>query len=128
MKEYRPFVLAAAEQHNIPANVLMAILYEEGIHRKPFDLSTYGPAQLGLAELGYFNLPPRVDLLEDPEISIHLLAAKLRRLQKQTGSLQTAIILHNGYSDYLGMIQLRAKDPLIIGILEAKIVEETLEV
>lgn len=128
MKEYRPYVLAASKQSGIPANVLMAILYEEGIHRKPVDLNTYGPAQLGVAELDHSGLPPRVGLLEDPEISVHLLAAKLKRLQRQTGSLQTAIILHNGYSDYLSMIQLRAKDPRIIEILETKFVEETLEV
>ena len=118
--DYVPFVRAAGQANHIPPNVLLAILYEEELHRKPFDLKTFGPAQLGFGELEQQGLPPRLDLLEDPEVSIYLLASKLRRLQKQTGSLQTAIILHNGYSDYLSLIQLRAKDPRILGMLREK--------
>jgi hypothetical protein len=124
---YLPFVRAASKTHGIPANVLLAILYEEEIHRKPFDIKTYGPAQLGLGELEKQGLPQRLDLLIDPEVSIFILAAKLKRLQKETGSLEVAITLHNGYSDYLLQVRKRAKDPRILQILKANIVRQTFE-
>jgi hypothetical protein len=125
--QYREYVLEAGKLYAIPPNVLLAILYEEELHRKPVDLSTYGPAQLGLGELQQQGLPPRVDLLEDPEVSVYILAAKLKRLQVHTKSLQTAIILHNGYSDYLNQIQRRARDPRILEILTTQYLTPTYE-
>ena len=123
----KPHVLAASKRHSIPPNVIMAILFEEGIHRKPVDVSTFGPAQLGLGELERMGLPPKVELLEDDETAIFILAAKLRRLQLETGSLRDAILLHNGYSDYHRSIQLRAKDPRILEILQRQFTQEVYE-
>jgi hypothetical protein len=125
VQKYVPFVKEAARTHKIPANVLLAILFEEELHRKPVDLRTFGPAQIGLGELVIQGLPPRRDLLEDPEVSIYLLASKLKRVQQQTGSLQTAITLHNGYSDYLYMIQKSARDPRLLEMLESVQLKET---
>jgi hypothetical protein len=126
MVEYAPYVHSASERFRIPPNVLMAILYEEEIHRKPVDIRTYGPAQLGVAELELHGLPPDYRLLQDPYISIWLLASKLRRLQNSTGSLETAITLHNGYSDYHKLVRERAKDPRILMILEGKTLRDSL--
>jgi hypothetical protein len=127
LSSVKPFVLSASKRHSIPPNVLMAILFEEGMHRKPVDVSTFGPAQIGLGELERQGLPARPDLLEDDEISIFILAAKLRRLQLESGSLRDAILLHNGYSDYHRSIQLRAKDPRILEILNSKFTHEVYE-
>jgi hypothetical protein len=120
MEEYAPYAHAASKEFGIPANVLLAILYEEGIHRKPVDVTTYGPAQLGMGELELHGLPPDRTILQDPYISIWLLGSKLRRLQNTTGSLRTAIALHNGYSDYHNLVRARAKDPRLLMILEGK--------
>ncbi len=127
LSSVKPFVLLASKRHDIPPNVLMAILFEEGMHRKPVDISTFGPAQMGLGELERQGLPARVELLEDDEIAIFILAAKLRRLQLESGSLRDAILLHNGYSDYHRLIQLRAKDPRILEILHRQFTRETYE-
>jgi len=105
---------------NIPANVLLAILYEEAAHRKPIDVNTFGVAQLGLGELAIQGLPPDPHLYDNDRFSVWMLARKLRRLQAETGSLQAAITLHNGYSDYLPSIQRRARDPRLLQLLEAR--------
>lgn len=115
-----PYVKETAEVFNIPANVLLAILYEEAAHRKPIDVNTFGVAQLGLGELMEQGLPPDPDLYSNDRFSVWMLARKLRRLQAETGSLQAAITLHNGYSDYLPSIQHRARDPRLLQLLEAK--------
>ena len=122
---YKPYVIKAARRHNIPAITLLAILYEEEVHRKPVDVSTFGPAQMGLGELEAQGLPPRVDLLEDPEVAIFVLAAKLDRLRKVYGSLRTAIILHNGYDDYFSMIERRQRDPRLLQILVEQTIRES---
>ena len=121
---YKPFVLEAAQRHKVPAITLLAILFEEDLHRKPVDFTTFGPAQLGLGELKAQGLPPRVELLEDPEIAIFILAAKLDRLRKQYGSMKEAIILHNGYDDYFSTIEKRQKDPRLLQILFQQTVQE----
>lgn len=115
-----PYVKECAAIFNIPSNVLLAILYEEAVHRKPIDVETFGVAQLGLGELEIQGLPADPDLYSNDRFSVWMLARKLRRLQAETGSLQTAITLHNGYSDYLPTIQRRARDPRIHQLLEAK--------
>ncbi len=114
---YKEFAVAAGKRHNIPTITLLAILFEEELHRKPVDVSTFGPAQLGLGELEAQGLPPRVDLLEDPEVAVFVLAAKLDRLRRVYGSLRTAIILHNGFDDYFTMVERRKKDPRLLQIL-----------
>lgn len=117
----RPYVLEASAASKIPPNVIMAILFEELVHRKPMDLRTHGVAQIGVGELQKQGLPPDESLLENDRLSVWLLGKKLQRLQKEHRSLQMAIIMHNGYYDYLPQIQTRAKDPKIKQIL----VEET---
>jgi len=121
-----PYIKKASAQFNIPENVIAAILYEEILHRKPVDVKTFGVAQLGIQELVIQGLPPKQQLLEDDEVSIWLLASKLRRIQKETGSLKTAIILHNGYYDYYDSIKKSAKDAKILSLLEQRISRKTL--
>ena len=112
-----PYIKKASKQFNIPENVIAAVLYEEILHRKPVDLKTFGVAQLGLDELVLQGLPPKRELLDDDEVSIWLLASKLRRLQNETGSLRDAIILHNGYYDYYDSVRKTAKDPKVLTLL-----------
>jgi hypothetical protein len=113
-----PYIRKASQQFNIPENVLAAVLYEEILHRKPVDVKTFGVAQIGVHELVIQGLPPKQELLEDDEVSVWILASKLRRLQKETGSLKTAIILHNGYYDYYDSVKKSAKDSKILSLLE----------
>lgn len=115
-----PYIKTASKQFHIPENVLAAILYEEILHRKPVDVKTFGVAQLGLNELITQNLPPKQELLDDDEVSVWLLASKLRRLQNQTGSLKDAIILHNGYYDYYDSVKRSAKNPWILSLINQK--------
>ena len=115
-----PYVKECEAIFNIPANVLLAILYEEATHRKPIDVQTFGVAQLGVGELAEQGLPPDPDLYLNDRFSVWMLSRKLRRLQAETGSLQTAITLHNGYSDYLPSIQRRSQDPRLLQLLEAR--------
>ncbi len=115
-----PYIKKASSQFHIPENVLAAVLYEEILHRKPVDVKTFGVAQLGLNELVRQGLPPKQQLLEDDEVSVWLLASKLRRLQTETGSLKDAIILHNGYYDFYDSVKKSAKDSKILTILEQK--------
>ena len=112
-----PYIRKASKKFSIPENVIAAILYEEILHRKPVDVQTFGIAQLGLNELVIQGLPPKQSLLEDDEVSVWLLASKLRRLQNETGSLRDAIILHNGYYDYYDSVRKSAKDPKILTLL-----------
>jgi len=112
-----PYIKKASQQFNIPENVIAAVLYEEILHRKPVDVKTFGVAQLGINELVKQGLPPKQQLLEDDEVSVWLLASKLRRLQNETGSLKSAIILHNGYYDYYDSIKNSAKDSKILMML-----------
>ena len=112
-----PYIKRASKQFNIPENVIAAVLYEEILHRKPVDVKTFGVAQLGLNELVLQGLPPKQSLLEDDEVSVWLLASKLRRLQNETGSLKDAIILHNGYYDYYDSVKKSAKDSKILMFL-----------
>lgn len=121
-----PYIKKASSQFDIPENVIAAILYEEILHRKPVDVKTFGVAQLGLNELMIQGLPPKQQLLEDDEVSVWLLASKLRRLQKETGSLKTAIILHNGYYDYYDSVKRSAKNPYILMLLEQRMKNKTL--
>jgi hypothetical protein len=118
--ELTPWVKEAAKTYRLPANVLLAILYEEIAHRKPVDVSTFGVAQIGLNELVEQGLPPDIRILDDDRLCVWILARKLVRLQRMTGSLQSAITLHNGYYDYLPLIQLRAKDPRILQLLQER--------
>ena len=115
-----PYVKEAAEFYELPPEILMAILYEEAVHRKPFDVETFGVAQIGLKELVTQGLPPDVKLLSNDRLCVWVLARKLKRLQIQTGSLKKAITLHNGYSDYLEMIEKRAADHRIRELLQEK--------
>jgi len=112
-----PFIRSASTKHHIPPNVLAAVLYVEALHRKPVDVATFGVAQLGVGELVANGLDPDPTLLNNNELSVDLLAAKLRRLQHQTGSLRDAITLHNGYTDYYEQVAKVAKDLRIISIL-----------
>ena len=112
-----PYIRKASKKFSIPENVIAAILYEEILHRKPVDVQTFGVAQLGLNELVIQGLPPKQSLLEDDEVSVWLLASKLRRLQNETGSLRDAIILHNGYYDYYDSVRKTAKDPKVLTLL-----------
>jgi len=121
-----PYIRKASEQFNIPENVIAAILYEEILHRKPVDVKTFGVAQLGLNELVIQGLPPKQQLLEDEEVSVWLLASKLRRLQNETGSLKDAIILHNGYYDFYDSVRKTAKDPIILMLLDQEKKRNTL--
>ena len=105
-----PYIKMSSKQFHIPENVIAAILYEEILHRKPVDVTTFGVAQLGLNELITQGLPPKKELLDDDEVSVWLLASKLRRLQNKTRSLKDAIILHNGYYDYYDSVRKTAKD------------------
>jgi len=114
----RPYILEASAASKIPPNVIMAVLFEELVHRKPMDIRTHGVAQIGVGELQKQGLPPDESLLENDRLSVWLLGKKLQRLQKEHRSLQFAIIMHNGYYDYLPQIQNRAKDPKIKQILE----------
>lgn len=123
-----PYIKIASKQFSIPENVIAAILYEEILHRKPVDVKTFGIAQLGLNELVTQGLPPKQELLDDDEVSVWLLASKLRRLQKETGSLKTAIILHNGYYDYYDSVKKSAKNPQILSLLNQKQKYKTLVV
>ena len=113
-----PYIKKASRQFNIPENVIAAVLYEEILHRKPVDVKTFGVAQLGVNELVKQGLPPKQQLLEDDEVSIWLLASKLRRLQNETGSLKDAIILHNGYYDYYDSVKKSAKNPILLMLLD----------
>ncbi len=113
-----PYIKTASKQFQVPENVLAAVLYEEILHRKPVDVKTFGVAQIGIQELVKQGLPPKQELLEDDEVSVWLLASKLRRLQKETGSLKTAIILHNGYYDYYESVKESAKDSRILSLLK----------
>lgn len=115
-----PYVKECSKTFNIPSNVLLAILYEEAIHRKPLDVRTFGVAQLGVGELQIQGLPPDANLYNNDRFSVWMLSRKLKRLQLQTGSLQAAITLHNGYSDYLPAIQRRSRDPRIKQLLESR--------
>jgi len=115
-----PYIKSASQQFNIPENVIAAVLYEEILHRKPVDVRTFGVAQLGLKELMIQGLPPRKELLDDDEVSVWLLASKLRRLQNETGSLRDAIILHNGYYDYYDSVRKTAKDPKVLMLLSQR--------
>lgn len=115
-----PYIKKASAQFHIPENVIAAVLYEEILHRKPVDIKTFGVAQMGIQELVKQGLPPKQELLEDDEVSVWLLASKLRRLQKETGSLKTAIILHNGYYDYYESVRSSAKDSKILSLLSQK--------
>lgn len=108
----------AGEVYKISPVTLAAILFEEALHRKPIDVQTIGPAQLGLDELEIQNLPRDRRLLEDPEISIWILARKLNRLRRETGSLDRAIILHNGFNDFLFSVRKREQDSRLRMILE----------
>ena len=112
-----PYIKKASRQFSIPENVIAAVLYEEILHRKPVDVKTFGVAQLGINELVKQGLPPKQQLLEDDEVSVWLLASKLRRLQNETGSLKDAIILHNGYYDYYDSVKKSAKNSKILSIL-----------
>ncbi len=112
-----PYIHKASQQFHIPENVIAAVLYEEILHRKPVDVKTFGVAQLGVNELVKQGLPPKQQLLEDDEVSVWLLASKLRRLQNETGSLKDAIILHNGYYDYYDSVRKSAKDNKILMLL-----------
>ena len=66
--------------------------------------------------------------LDDDEVSVWLLASKLRRLQDKTGSLKNAIILHNGYYDYYESVKRSAKNSRIIMLLDQKNRRRTLYV
>ena len=123
-----PYIHNASKQFHIPENVIAAVLYEEILHRKPVDVKTFGVAQLGVNELVKQGLPPKQQLLEDDEVSVWLLASKLHRLQKQTGSLKDAIILHNGYYDYYDSVKKSAKDSKILMMLNQKEKRNTLVV
>jgi hypothetical protein len=115
-----PYIKKSSRQFNIPENVIAAVLYEEILHRKPVDVKTFGVAQLGVRELVKQGLPPKQQLLEDDEVSVWLLSSKLRRLQNETGSLKSAIILHNGYYDYYDSVRKSAKNSKILSLLAQK--------
>ena len=121
-----PYIKKASRQFHIPENVIAAVLYEEILHRKPVDVKTFGVAQLGINELVKQGLPPKQQLLEDDEVSVWLLASKLRRLQNVTGSLKDAIILHNGYYDYYDSVRKAAKNNKIKMILDQERKRKTL--
>ena len=121
-----PYIKKASRQFHIPENVIAAVLYEEILHRKPVDVKTFGVAQLGVNELVKQGLPPKQQLLEDDEVSVWLLASKLRRLQNETGSLKDAIILHNGYYDYYDSVRKTAKNNKIKMILDQERKRKTL--
>ena len=118
--ELTPYVKEASQFFELPPDILLAILYEEAVHRKPVDIETFGVAQVGLEELVIQGLPPDAKLLSNDRFSVWVLARKLKRLQMQTGSLKKAITLHNGYSDYLRMIEKRAADRRIRQLLQEK--------
>lgn len=120
IEEWSFYINQCSAIYKIPPVTLAAILYEEGVHRKPIDLQTYGPAQLGLGELEKQGFPKDPAILEDPELSILILSRKLYRLRKEHGSLDKAITLHNGFTDYLKQIKAREKDPRIRMILTVK--------
>ena len=126
IEEWVHFIKNSSEVYQIPSSTLAAILYEEQVHRKPVDFKTFGPAQIGIHELEIQGLPLDKKILEDPQLSILVLGRKLNRLRKQTGSLEAAITLHNGYSDFLPKIEERRRDPRIIMILSSSKTEKTL--
>jgi len=115
-----PYTQECEKVFNIPASIILAILYEEATHRKPIDIKTFGVAQLGVGELLVQGLPPDSTLYSNDRFSVWMLARKIKRLQIQTGSLQKAITLHNGYTDYLDAVQKRARDPKLLQLLESK--------
>ena len=117
IESWKPYIIQAAAAHIIPEVTVAAVLYEEAVHRKPIDLNTFGPAQLGYGELRAQGLPLKRELLEDPEMSVWILTRKLSRLRKQYGSLENAIILHNGYEDFLEQVKYREKDQRLLIIL-----------
>lgn len=117
LEEIIPYIKQASDHFNIPKNILAAVLYEEIIHRKPIDVKTFGVAQLGLGELEEQGIPLSQGILEDDEVSVWLLAGKLRRLQNKTGSLKDAIILHNGYYDYYESVRNSANNLRILVLL-----------
>lgn len=120
IENWVPFIKQSSAIYHIPEITLAAILYEEAVHRKPIDVSTFGPAQLGYGELRAQGLPPKRELLEDPEMAIWVLTRQLNRLRKQTGSLANAITLHNGYEDFLKSVQSREKDQRLQMFLNQK--------
>lgn len=120
IEDWSYYINQCAAIYKIPPVTLAAILYEEGVHRKPVDLKTFGPAQLGLDELETQGFPRDPSILEDPELAIVVLSRKLYRLRKEFGSLDKAITLHNGYTDYLDQIKSREKDPQIRMILTVR--------
>lgn len=126
IEDWVQYIKNSSEVYQIPSSTLAAILYEEQVHRKPVDFRTFGPAQIGIQELEIQGLPPDKKILEDPQLSILVLGRKLNRLRKQTGSLEAAITLHNGYSDFLPKVEERRRDPRLIMILTSKRTENTL--
>lgn len=120
IEEWSFYINQCGEIYKIPPITLAAILYEESVHRKPVDIKTFGPAQLGLEELRKQGFPENKEILEDPELAILVLARKLHRLRKETGSLNNAIVLHNGYDDYLKSVKDREKDNRLRMILTVK--------
>lgn len=128
IESWVPFIKQASSVYQVSEEVLAAVLFEEALHRKPIDIETFGPAQLGLGELIAQGLPPKKELLEDPEMSIWVLARQLNRLKKKTGSLDSAITLHNGYEDFLLSVKERRKDARLLMILESKRKVQTLEI
>lgn len=122
------YIKQASVVYKVPETTLAAILFEEALHRKPVDFKTFGPAQLGLGELVSQGLPPKKELLEDPEMSIWVLTRQIDRLRKKTGSLDVAITLHNGYEDFLGAVRQREKDNRLLMILNMQKRTTTLEI
>jgi hypothetical protein len=122
------YIKQASSIYRIPEETLAAILFEEALHRKPVDIETFGPAQLGVGELIAQGLPPKRELLEDPEMSIWVLTRQLSRLRKKTGSLDSAITLHNGYEDFLLTVKKRQKDVRLLMLLDSKRKVQTLEI
>ena len=117
LEEIAPYVNAASMRYGVPREIVAAILFEEILHRKPIDIATFGVAQLGVGELEAAGLPQNPALLENDEISVWLLARKIRRLRDRTGSIGDAVTLHNGYYDFRASVFERSRDPLLLGIL-----------
>lgn len=117
VEDWAMFIKNAESMTRVPSITLAAILYEEQIHRKPLDIRTFGPAQMGLGELREQGLPEDKALLKDPETSILILARKLKRLEVKTGSLDSAITLHNGYSDFAPKVKARQRDRRLVEII-----------
>jgi hypothetical protein len=119
VRQLVPFVRESSAATGVPPNILLAVLFEEATHRKPADIQTFGVAQLGVGELTAQGLPPDPSLLENDRLSVWVLARKLRRLQVRTGSLLTAVTLHNGYYDYGRAVTSRSRDPRLLALLNA---------